>query len=100
MKNDLILRITDYLAKGGLFNPEAMEHEKVQRLLMDIRDYLLDEADKTPNKYPNIPPFTPIPYPYTTTNSTCPKCGIKLDSVMGYVCSTPQCPTGLGGTRC
>ena len=32
------LRITDYLTKGGFFNPEAMEHEKVRDLLMDIRD--------------------------------------------------------------
>ena len=97
MKNELILRITDYLAKGGLFNPEAMEHEKVQRLLMDVRDYLLDEADKTPNKYPTIPPFTPL---QPAWYGNCPKCGLKLDQVMGYVCSDPVCPTGLGGTKC
>jgi len=30
-------RITDYLEKGGLFNPELMEHCLVRDLLMDCR---------------------------------------------------------------
>ena len=33
-------RITNYLASGGLFNPEHMEHEKVRDLLMDCREYI------------------------------------------------------------
>src|SRR5208282_1572652 len=33
-------RITDYLSKGGLFNPEHMEHDKVRELLMDCREAL------------------------------------------------------------
>lgn len=37
-------RITDYLASGGLFNPELMEHEKVRDLLLDCRD-ALDQLD-------------------------------------------------------
>jgi hypothetical protein len=24
---------------------------------------------------------------------TCPKCGIKISGVMGYVCASPNCPT-------
>jgi len=24
---------------------------------------------------------------------SCPKCGIKISGVMGYVCSSPNCPT-------
>ena len=39
----LIARITDYLAKGGLFNPEYMEHDKVRDLLMECRDALAAE---------------------------------------------------------
>jgi hypothetical protein len=35
--SELTDRITDYLANGGLFNPEYMEHEKVRHLLMDCR---------------------------------------------------------------
>ena len=30
-------RIQNYLGKGGLFNPEMMEHEKVRDLLVDCR---------------------------------------------------------------
>jgi len=26
-------------------------------------------------------------------NESCPKCGIKISGVMGYVCSSPNCPT-------
>jgi hypothetical protein len=33
-------RITEYLANGGLFNPEHMNHEEVRNLLMEIREYL------------------------------------------------------------
>ena len=36
----LIARITDYLLKGGMFNPEYMEHEKVRYLLIDCREAL------------------------------------------------------------
>lgn len=37
---DLAARISQYLQVGGLFNPEAMEHDKVRDLLMEIRDHL------------------------------------------------------------
>ena len=36
------------------------------------------------------------PNPYTH----CHKCGIKLDTVMGYCCPNLQCPTGLGPIIC
>jgi hypothetical protein len=45
--DDIISRITDYLANGGLFNPEYMEHEKVRRLLMDCRDELIVSSTLT-----------------------------------------------------
>ena len=43
---------------------------------------------------PNIPmnPSFPI--------NQCSKCGLKLDTVMGYVCPNLDCPTGLGPVRC
>ena len=85
----LIERITDYLAKGGLFNPEMMDSEKVQRLLMDCRDYLMQNAEFIPSLPPNSYPI-----------DNCPKCGLKLDRVMGYVCYQSGCPTGLGGPTC
>lgn len=30
----------------------------------------------------------------------CPKCGIKLEGVMGYCCANIDCPTGLGPIVC
>lgn len=39
-------RITEYLAAGGLFNPEMMDHDKVSRLLIDCRA-ALDEIVST-----------------------------------------------------
>jgi hypothetical protein len=38
MSDTLVERITQYLGAGGLFNPEAMEHDKVRDLLLDCRD--------------------------------------------------------------
>lgn len=95
-KQELINRITDYLASGGLFNSELMEPEKVQRLLIDVRDYLLQEKNNT---VPWLPPYNPS-IPYGPINTHCPLCGLKLEQVMGYCCPHPVCPTGLGGTQC
>ena len=48
---------------------------------------------------PNIP-LTPSPFnpadPYFKA-SNCPKCGLELKGVMGYVCNQYPCPAGLGG---
>ena len=48
-------------------------------------------------------PITSLPYPLPTQPnpfSNCPKCGLKLEGVMGYVCPNAGCPTGLGGAWC
>lgn len=39
-------RITEYLAVGGLFNPELMEHHKVRDLLIEIRKFADEEIKK------------------------------------------------------
>lgn len=39
---DLITRITDYLAMGGLFNPELANHIAVRDLLIECRKALND----------------------------------------------------------
>ncbi len=44
---NLVLRITEYLSTGGLFNPELMDHEKVRDLLMDCREELISAANTT-----------------------------------------------------
>lgn len=39
--SDTIERITQYLSKGGPFNPEMAMHERVSELLIDCREELL-----------------------------------------------------------
>ena len=39
-RQELIERINEYLASGGLFNPELMHHDKVRDLLIDLRKFL------------------------------------------------------------
>jgi len=57
-------RIQSYLSNGGLFNPEAMEHDKVRDLIMDCREEierLVKKCDKqamilrrlTPENFPD-----------------------------------------------
>ena len=35
---------------------------------------------------------------FTVDDNKCPKCQMKLTSPMGYVCSSPNCPTFLRTT--
>jgi hypothetical protein len=78
---ELLNRITEYLANGGLFNPELMDHQEVMRLLMDVRDYLND-----PTINQSVIPQNPFKW-----DGGCPVCGIS--GVNGYVCNNPKCPT-------
>lgn len=43
MKNELLDRIKEYLCCGGLWNPELAEHDQVRDLIMDCRDYMMQE---------------------------------------------------------
>lgn len=45
-RQELLNRIQNYLESGGLWNPECMEHDKVQELIMDVRNYLRWEERK------------------------------------------------------
>lgn len=45
---EILWRIENYLALGGLFNPEAMEHDKVRDLIMDCRK-AIERHIKTPS---------------------------------------------------
>ena len=38
MNEELINKATEYLANGGLFNPESMDHEKVRDLIYQMRN--------------------------------------------------------------
>lgn len=45
-RQELLNRIQNYLEMGGLWNPEMMDHDKVQELIMDVRNYLRWEERK------------------------------------------------------
>lgn len=87
--NNLIDRITEYLAAGGLFNPELMDHAEVQRLLIDVRDYLIEQK-KSQFDIPYIPsnPFRPVD---AVGGTGCRVCG--LSGMNGLVCTNQNCPT-------
>ena len=38
----------------------------------------------------------PEPVMMTNTSNKCPKCGLNLTNTLGYYCTAPNCPTGLG----
>ena len=40
-------RIAEYLQRGGLFNPEMMEHDKVRDLLMGCRQEIISRSVET-----------------------------------------------------
>ena len=52
MSHALAQRITDYLAGGGLFNPELAKHYAVRDLLIECRDALaLDTTEPLKRNY-------------------------------------------------
>ena len=55
-----------------------------------------------PGKMParDYNPLMPDIYKTPVDYTSCSKCGIKLEGVMGYCCPYPKCPTGLGGGWC
>ena len=74
------------------------------RLMNEIK--LLTEVIRAMSKpptttLPGIPtyPIDQIP-PIKQWYGNCPRCGLKLEGVMGYVCPNADCPTGLGGSKC
>ena len=62
-----------------------------------------------PMPYPGTQPWDPstpygpikqpLPEPYWNSKQ-CPKCGLKLEGAMGYVCPNNPCPCGMGGVYC
>lgn len=60
-----------------------------------------NNALSTEGKLKNSPFYEPFPWPPAEEKSlqvTCPKCGMVVSTVMGYVCPRAQCPMGLGGS--
>jgi hypothetical protein len=55
------------------------EGKKQQKISVDLEKYLQK----------------PLTFPQYDVRETCPKCGVKISGVMGYVCNSPNCPTFL-----
>lgn len=58
-------KITDYLASGGLFNPEFMEHDKVRDLLIDCRKEIQRLSEKCDRQAMILRRLNPETYPDT-----------------------------------
>lgn len=74
-----------------------------EECMAEVRATLARIEDKLDVLLFGASPYTPpqLPIPDTVTGPhKCPKCGISLAGVTGYVCSQSDCPTGLGPTIC
>ena len=45
-------------------------------------------------------PYDPNKIPKWEAKNRCEKCGLKIEGIMGYVCTNNPCPCGLGGAWC
>lgn len=72
----------------------------ISKVVIYYTDGTYEEVIKS---YPYLP-LNPAPWPPTTypspdpsymQPSSCRVCGMKFDGPMGYVCSRPDCPSGV-----
>lgn len=91
--NDFYYWLEGYLASGSVH---------IKTIQAKMQEVELESPKKTQN--PTYPYYYPNDWNWTTTTHTyyseCPKCGLKLDKLMSYTCSNPECPTGLSGPTC
>lgn len=83
-----------------------MTYEEIEKLVKLIEE-TKDEVTKTILRkllstevelrgritLPNNPPVW-------KAQNACAECGLKFEGTMGYVCTNPLCPTGLGPIMC
>ena len=72
--------------------PSTQDHQ-----LQDIQHRLrmLEEAILEIRNTLRTQPIVPV-QPVKNNTNRCTKCGIQLDTIMGYVCYNTPCPTGMG----
>lgn len=82
---DVPRRVTEYLANGGLFNPEFMDHEAVRHILIDARDVIEIIARDAPDLETRALPHEA---------GWCPRCGCGKNDPDGSVvfAHLPTCP--------
>jgi hypothetical protein len=89
---------------------EAWEEEEVpvqeELNIIDMWDNMVEKIKEQPwhspmEQTPSFPrpqiPYNPL-LPTTWQKPQCPKCGMYLDKVMGYVCGDNHCPTFMKAT--
>ena len=71
-----------------------MKQRKITRTVIYYDDGSYEEV----NASPAFQPTKPIEWPNIspTVKPTCQKCGLILETVMGYVCPAANCPCGFG----
>jgi len=72
--------------------PPTQEYQ-LEEIKKRIR--LLEEAIMEIKNTLSIQPVAPV-QPVKNSINRCTKCGIQLDTIIGYVCYNNPCPTGLG----
>lgn len=72
--------------------------KKIVKVVVHYSDGTVEDISNQ-NIFQPAQPVVPPVYPGQPI-STCSLCGIRLDTVMGYVCSRINCPTGMGPTVC
>lgn len=85
--NDYVKGFKDGFAVGLEEGKKLVEEQ--------CRQEKIAELEKTLPKPPNWQYTTPgIAY----TDNKCPKCGVRINDVSGFVCSSPNCPTYIQTT--
>lgn len=76
--------------------------KKVIRTITFYDDGTYEDMSVYTSPMPSVPlnPQPYNPFPTMEPKQHCPKCGLKLEGVMGYVCPNNPCPTGMGGVWC
>lgn len=69
---------------------DAIEFMIEKKLNVDVAPLISPPA---PQKWNEMPAIIPV------GSQNCAKCGIRLDSAMGYVCYNQGCPTFVTTTR-
>lgn len=91
------IRIYDKI-KLGMFNDYDIKHSDLFFNINDEDAFLYEDGDE---KWIDHSPSTlgigdtVIPFQSIPVKSSCQVCGIGSDTVMGYVCNNPQCPTRI-----
>ena len=80
--------------KGFLAEKNSLKTEELNTLKGELKN--VEDNDIPTNPYAPFFPIEPME-PSPTLADECPKCGIKLTGIMGYVCTRVDCPTGLSG---